>query len=309
MGRVGKGIVTGLAALVGVGSLAVAPAAAEDPLFVPWSELLPSLTTGYDPSSANDCKAGRIRCVDSVIREMERRYEPLRESCDHDAMFALTYLRTTQEYRRSVADGTFFEDTSFVNHQDAVFARYYFDAFDAWHRGDVAATPPAWRVAFDAADRRLVSGTGNLLLGMSSHVNRDLAFVLADIGLVQPDGSTRKTDHDKVNEFLNRVMEPLLAEAAATLDPTVDDGQVAWTTLDETLLLQLLVGWREQAWRNAERLVAASTPEARAQVAADIEAFAVAENQLIVAGTQYGALDWLLGRRAARDSFCAGVNG
>ena len=220
-----------------------------------------------------------------------------------------TYLRTTQEYRRSVADGTFFQDTNFVNHQDAVFAEMYFEAYDAWHEGDAPGTPPAWRVAFDAADRGLVTGTGNLLLGMSAHVNRDLAFVLAEIGLVRPDGSSRKDDHDKVNEFLNRVMEPLLAEAAARFDPTVDDGQLPWTTLDETALLQMLVGWREAAWRNAERLVAAPTPAARAQVAADIEAFAEAEGKAIVAATAYGPLDWLLGRRAARNSFCSTHHG
>lgn len=298
----------GLAAVTGLGVCAGA-AAAEDPLFLPWSQLLPSFATGYEPSAANDCTAGRIRCVDAVIREMDRRFEPLADACDHDALFALTYLRTTEEYRRSVADGTFFEDTPFVNHQDAVFARYYFDAFDAWHRGDVAATPPAWRVAFQAADARQVTGTGNILLGMSAHVNRDLPFVLAEIGLVQPDGSSRKADHDKVNEFLNRVMEQLLAEAAARFDPTVDDAQLSWTQLDETLLLQLLVGWREAAWRNAEALVLAPTAAARAQVAAQIESSATTIGQSILAGTAYGPLDALLGRRATRDAFCAANHG
>lgn len=100
-----------------------------------------------------------------------------------------------------------------------------------------------------------MTGTGNLLLGMSGHVNRDLPFALAEIGIVKPDGTSRKPDHDKVNEFLNRVMEGLLTEAAARFDPTVDDGQLPFTTLDDTALLQLLVSWREGAWRNAERLV------------------------------------------------------
>ncbi len=298
------------AALAGL-LMAPVPAGAEDgdPPFVPWSVMLPSFTTGYEPSSANDCTSGRLHCVDAVIREMDRRFRPLATSCNHDAMFSLTYLRTTEEYRRAVDDGTFFADTPFVNHQDAVFARYYFDAYDAWHAGNAAATPPAWRVAFDAADRRLVTGTGNLLLGMSAHVNRDLPFVLAEIGLVRPDGTSRKADHDKVNEFLNRVMEDLLAEAAARFDPTVDDGQVAWTQLDETTMLQLLVSWREGAWRNAEALVNAPTPAARALVAAQIESGAAVIGQGLVASTGYGPLDGLLGRRAARDAFCATHHG
>ncbi len=298
-------------AMLAAGSMAavgVAPAAAEDPVFIPWSQLLPSLAQGYEPSSADECRNGNIRCVDHVIREMTRRYEPMRSACNHDAMFALMYLRTTEEYRRSAGDGSFFRDTNFVNHQDVVFAKLYFDAYDAWHAGNAAATPPAWRVAFDAADRQLVSGLGNMLLGMSAHVNRDLAFALAEIGLVRPDGSSRKDDHDLVNQFLNRVIQPLLTEAGAVLDATADDGNVTFTTLDETLVLQLVVGWGEWAWRNAERLAMAPTDAARAQVAAEIEAFAAAEGQAIVAATSYGPLDWLLGRRAARNAFCNSVN-
>jgi len=55
------------------------------------------LTTEFDPSSENDCTAGRTRCVDAVIREMQRRFDPLAQSCDHDSIFALAYLRTTEE--------------------------------------------------------------------------------------------------------------------------------------------------------------------------------------------------------------------
>src|SRR5215211_2759393 len=152
-----------MARAIRVGALVVllfvaAPVAAraEDPPFVGWTALLPGLTTEYEPSSDNDCAAGRTHCVDAVIREMQRRFDPLAKACDHDAIFSLTYLRTTEEYGRTIADPTFFEDTPFVNHEDAVFARFYFDAYDAWHGDDPAAAPPAWRIAFAAARDREV---------------------------------------------------------------------------------------------------------------------------------------------------------
>lgn len=279
-------------ALVVVSTLTASPVAAdEEPLFIPWSSLLPSFTTGYEPTSANDCVKGHVNCVRAVIREMERRFEPLADACDHNAMFSLTYLRTTEQYLESATQPGFFTDPAFINHQDAVFARYYFEAWDAYRSGDVAGTPRAWQIAFDAADGRDVSGLGNLLLGMSAHVNRDLPLVLAEIGLVKPDGSTRKTDHDKVNEFLNLVMEPLLDEAAARFDPTVDDGQIDGTTIDETVLLQLLAGWREQAWRNAEAIANAPTEAARQLVLAEIERVAEIEAHLIVLATGYSGLN------------------
>ncbi len=268
-------------------------AEAEDPLFVNWSELLPGLTSGYDPSDANDCKAGRIQCVDSVIREMDRRLGFLARDCDHNAVFALAYLRTTEEYRRAVLEPGFFADPGFLNHYDAVFARYYFDAIDDWYkRNKRDRVAPAWQVAFEASDARRVTGTGSMLLGISAHINRDLPFVLAEIGLIAPDGTSRKADHNKVNEFLNRVA--FYAEARDRFDPTIQ-GEGAPGGI------HLVIGWREQAWRNAEALVSAPTPEARALVAQGIETAAYLEALNIRTATAYG----LFQSSAARDAHCA----
>lgn len=282
-------IVRSLASSVALVALLSKPALAEPP-FVPWSEQLPALTTEYQPSSEHECNSGKLRCVDAVIREMTRRFDPLEAGCDHNALFSLTYLRTTEEYRRAVVEPGFFTDPAFINHQDAVFAAYYFRAWDDYRAGALGAVPRAWQLAFAAADAKRVSGTGNILLGMSAHVNRDLAHVIAGIGLVKPDGSSRKQDHDKVNQFLNRVVEPLLAEAASRFDPTVDDTQIHGTQLDEAALLQILVAWREQAWRNAELLVSAPTPAARALVEAEIERVAAVEANLIILATAYTPL-------------------
>jgi hypothetical protein len=281
-------------ALVAASALTASPVAAdEEPLFIPWTDYLPSFSSGYEPSSENDCKAGRIQCVDAVIREMQRRYDPLLDACSHSAMFALTYLRTTEQYRSSATTEGFFTDPAFINHQDAVFARYYFEAWDGYYHpnGSTGPVSEAWRIAFQQADGRRVSGTGSMLLGMSAHVNRDLPLVLASIGLVKPDGTSRKPDHDKVNQFLNQVIEPLIDEAAARLDPTVDDAQIDGTTMDETAFLQLLVSWREMAWRNAERIVNAPDAASRQQVIDSIERQAAIEAWFIVAATSYAPLN------------------
>ena len=78
---------------------------------------------------------------------------------------------------------------------------------------------------------------------------------------MKPDGSSRKTDHDRVNVFLNRVTDDLYAEIARRFDPTIDDANLPGTA-DDAGVFQLIPTWREIAWRNAERLVAAATPEA-----------------------------------------------
>ena len=150
-------------------------------------------------------RRGTLQCVDTVVREMTSRFDALAARCDHKAVFSLLYLRTTEEFRRTVAENPqFFRDPAYVNHEDALFADYYFWAMDATG-AKFAAVPLAWQIAMDAANRREVSGAGDILLGMHAHINRDLPFVLAAMGLTHPDGSSRKPDHDKVNEILHRV--------------------------------------------------------------------------------------------------------
>ena len=288
--------------LIGIVLTLALPSAAraEDPPYLPWSELLPSLGGQYEPSSEDDCLAGRIQCVDKLIREMERRLDRLAESCDHDAIFELSYLRTTEEYRRASQEEGFFEDPTFVNHQDIVFAAAYFSAFETYHSGAGFATPGAWRIAFEAADERELPAVGNLVLGINAHVQNDLPFALAAIGMVKSDSSSRKTDHDRVNRFLNRVTDGLIAEIARRFDPTIDDRNLP-TAIDEVLTFQIIPTWREVAWRNAERLVAAPTPLARALVAADIEAYAASQARIL-----RSAIAYPLGQDSGeRDAYCA----
>jgi Family of unknown function (DUF5995) len=297
-----SGLRLALLALVLLSLARPVSAVAEDPPFVGWSSLLPGLSLPYDVTSPDDCVAGRVQCVDKVIREMTKRFEPLASSCDHDAIFALTYLRVTEEYRRTVETPTFFDDTSFVNHEDVVFARYYFAAHDAWKAARIRDVAPAWRVAFDAARDRAVSANGNLLLGINAHVQRDLPFVLYSIGLIKPDGTSRKADHDRVNQILNRVTDDLIAEIARRFDPTIDDGNPP-TTLDDFVLFQAIVSWRETAWRHAELLAQAPTPGARELVAQEIERYAASQASAIRTATQYLPLS---GGSSMRDAYCAG---
>jgi hypothetical protein len=295
-------LLTAVAAVLAGGLVPAAAAAqADDPTFVPWSSQLPPLASaGHVPSSADDCVAGRLACVDAVIRTLDRQVDRLARSCDHDVVFGLSYLRTTEEYRRATTTPGFFEDPAFVNHEDAVFARLYLDAYEAWHAGRREEVPRAWAIAFDAADERALPASGNLLLGINAHVSRDLPHTLAAIGIVAPDGTSRKRDHDAVNRFLNRVTVPLIAEIAHRFDPSVDDTALPWA-LDATVLFQTIASWREGAWRNAELLVSAPTPAARRLVEAEIEAQAAAQaatlrSTLAVSG---------LGGSAARDAWCA----
>jgi hypothetical protein len=268
-----------------------------------WRSIERTLQPAFDPTSPNPCNNGSLACPTAAVAEMQRRFDPLASSCSHEAVFSLAYLRVTQAYRDAVrADPHFFFDNAFVNHEDGLFADYYFRAYNAWYGGHPNAAPPAWRIAFRSADQRAVNGMGDLLLQANAHVNRDLAFVIDAVGLSEPDGSSLYHDHERVNDILSTVVEPIISEEARRFDPTIGTTEFQGTTLDDQAFFRVLVNWREEAWVNAGRLAAASSPQQWRAVAKSIDDAADDEAQMIIAASAYTPP---LTSTASRDAYCA----
>ena len=288
-----------------VSTIAASPARADVVPYVPWSSYLHGWTDEYIPSSDNDCVAGRSNCLKATLKEQSRIADDTARRCSHNAIFARAYVRMTQLYGYTRSIPGYYQDTAYFNHVDAVFARYYTDAYYNWQSGNRSAVPESWLTALDAAENKAVSGSGDLLLGMNAHINRDLPYVMAAVGLVAPDGSSRKNDYVAVEAWLYDATAPLIAEFAARFDPSIDDSADPYG-IGNAALFQMVSSWRENAWRNAEALVSAPTPAARALVAASIEAQANAVAQGILTSQSYVPL---LSSTGPRDAFCAAHNG
>ena len=100
------------------------------------------------------------------------------------------------------------------------------------------------------------------------------------------------------------VIEPMLAELAARFDPDTVNIKTPFG-VGNAAVFQLVAAWREKAWRNAELLVSAPTPQLRAAVAQQIELAAAAEATTIVAGNSYLPPPTTT---VPRDAFCASHN-
>jgi len=273
--------------------------AGADPLLLDWTALLPGLTDAYDPGSSNVCVSGKVQCIDAVVREMQRRADPLVQSCSDQALFALTYLRVTQAYAWSARQPGYYADPGWTNHAVAVFAKYYLGAFDTWSANpDSSAVPRAWKIAFNAARDGRVSAAGNFFLGLNAHINHDLALAMAAAGLSGPDGASEKANYDKINALLNSVTLPLVAELTQRLDQSMDDTSLP-LSLDATAVGEVMWTWREQAWRNAE-LLASSTGLAKNLVLSSIDANSVTQANTYAASFAYTPVN----TRAARDAWC-----
>jgi hypothetical protein len=283
------------------------PSAADTTLYTPWSSLLPGWNDRLALGSDNDCAAGRPACLTATLKEQINVFTPNAQSCSHLAIFPMAYIRMTQTYGWTRDQAGYYSDVPYMNHMDAIFARYYTDAYYNWAGGDRADVPQAWLYAFDAAKNKKVTGAGDLFLGMNAHINRDLPFVLYASGLVDSDGTSGKADFDIVEKWLNDDTAPLLAEAAQRFDPSIDDTS---NPLVNYLTFQMVSAWREGAWRNAELLAAAPNDAARALVAQNIEN----TSNLIARGflTTFAVSPLPIlggGGNAARDTYCAAHNG
>ena len=258
---------------------------------VPWSTLLPPRDVPANPDPAVPCGTDpTAACVDDVIADMIENWQPLDAACDARAVFALTYLITTEAFRETLGTG-FFEDEDAIIQLDRVFADLFFAATDAYDEG---GAPPAWTIAFDAATERRTNAIQDVFLGMNAHIQRDLPVALAAVGLVQPDGSSRKTDHDAVNEILAGVLDEIEDELGRLYDPMVTLADASPSPVDEMSALEMLKLWREIAWRNAERLSVAETDAERELVMAQIETYSTGWAQAIAA-TDFG---WYADRRS-----------
>lgn len=280
-------------------TLPLAPPAQADlvgaDLFEPVVEILPPRPVPHTPYTGSICSDGSPSCINATIAEMRQRLAVDAAACDHDAIFGLAYLRVTEDVRKAVNSG-WFSDRVWLGQVDAVFARYYFSTMDAWHAGERASIPKAWRLALQAADSKTVTGLGNFMLSMNAHINRDFSYALAEVGLTAADGTSHKPDHNAYNPRLDALMDPVFAEEAARFDPTFDDFDIAG--VDAPAAGMIMRGWREMVWRNAENLALAKGPLARRLAEIAIEEYAA--TQALMIRTLFASPS-----PAGRDAWCA----
>ena len=293
--RLRIGVACALGALAAGLGASAAPAGASVPN-PNWTTLLPPLgsPTQTQPRPVPYCRQPTMRCIDVEIQRLTRLRDRL--GCDHRGVFATTYLVLTRVLKRTLADDPdLFRYPRYLFTEDALFANVYFDTFDAWAAGRPVAG--AWRIAFETARSGNVNAAQDMLLGINAHVQNDMPFVLASLGLRTPSGQSRKGDHDAMNEVLNRAYAPVVHAVAKRYDSQVTLTNSSLTPVDDLGGLEMVRSWREGVWRNAERLANARSDAERSQIAQQIEANAAAWARLMSTPEEPGY-------RAQRDRYC-----
>jgi hypothetical protein len=290
--------ITAIAGLAAVAAATtVTPAGGSDhPANVRWEQFLPALpsTSAIQPRSVPYCRKATVRCIDVEIRRLRRLQRRL--GCDHRAVFATTYLELTRELRRTLRmRPNLFRYPKYLYVEDALFANVYFKSIRRHQRKN--PVPRAWDIAFRAAESRDLNATQDMLLGINAHVQHDMPFVLAALGLRTRSGASRKEDHDVMNEVLDSAYRRVVHAVRDRFDPQVALTNSDATFADDVAGLEMVKAWRENVWRNAERLVNARDKFERKRIALQIEDHAAGWARSIAAVEQPGY-------RPVRDAYC-----
>lgn len=228
----------GKAAPTGRPSHAAAPAAATRPA-----------TTASQPFLALRAPAPvTLEAAAQRLGELSRRLEA---RGDRRAIFPAIYEMQVRAMARDLAVPGRYADPAWMSRMALDFAQRYFDAFDAYERGDRAAVPAAWLQAFDHA--RVARGplVNELMLSMNAHINHDLPLSVAATGAEPRHAgdfkrfdAVLKANVDEVQALLEtRFLRPG-GSLAGGLDRVAGG-------LDEHLAGGLIANWRARAWRSA----------------------------------------------------------
>jgi hypothetical protein len=190
--------------------------------------------------------------VTQRMAELIRRWEA---AGDPRAIFLSCYTMMTHNMLAAIEHGEF-HDPAWVLDLLERFAGYYFTALDEYDAG-TAATPAAWRLAFQFAQGRGVHVMQHLLLGINAHINYDLVLCLGDVlqgewaGLSAEARSARYRDHCHVNAVIAGTVDAVQDQVVDRYSSLMAAVDTAFGGLDEWLMGRLIAHWREQVWERA----------------------------------------------------------
>ncbi|MFD0392109.1 DUF5995 family protein [Streptomyces nogalater] len=194
------------------------------------------------PAGPLVCQGAVIRCVQDARRTLDPGPAGLRPP----RPFPAIYVHLERSLEAAVVDGEPFDEPSWLaGSLNTGFVNLYLDAYEADRAG--RPVPAAWQAAFAAARTADVNAGQDVLLGANAHIQRDMPYVLATLGLTRPEGGTRKPDYDRFQKILDRAYSPAVQDVASRYDPVVALADDRWNPIAGLTARQLFRTWRAQA--------------------------------------------------------------
>jgi len=191
----------------------------------------------------------RCDTIEQVVAAMTERWQALNQFGDWRAVFAKTYLRTTEAILEVMHRPGVFESPAWIVELDCEFARRYFDAFDQFE--STGECPWPWRLAFRSAVTKRTLAIQDVLLGMNAHINYDLPYSLhATIphGLGTDDLEAYRRDNLAMNRVLGSAIDKVQREVTHQYDLVLSAADAALRDRGEVFAGEMIRAWRARSW-------------------------------------------------------------
>ena len=200
-----------------------------------------------------------------------------RRSADGDARAAFpdVYGIITRRVAESVelcerhgGEGAFFHEPRWISRLAGRFCERYLETL-GWSLGGGAQDAGAWDATYGACDHAGNFPLQHVLLGLSAHINFDLAIgihrTIVEHGRTDAATLRRyKHDHDAVNDLLRasipEAFDHLVSRHRCEASALIVRRTYAFA---EWATMRILATWRSRVWDDAMSLLAARTPAAR----------------------------------------------
>lgn len=197
-----------------------------------------------------------MRTIEEAIIKMDAIAAHCMEQNHRAGFFAVLYRHVKIRIKQGI-DKKEFEDNARMEKLDVIFARRFFDAYDAWM--EQKPTSQCWESAFAAAASSNYLVMQHLLLGINAHINLDLGIAAAQTMEGKPLEGL-KADFDKINEILASLVDGVKSNISK-ISPIFGLLTTLIRGKDELLLNFSIAIARDGAWKFAGEFYSALNKE------------------------------------------------
>ncbi len=217
--------------------------------------------------------------IREVIEQMDALLARWESRGDFRAVFLRSYRIITIGIEQAISAGEF-EDPVWMERLDVLFAQEYFDAVEAYERGD-PQTPGSWTLALDLSSQKRSTALQDLTLGMVAHIVNDLPIALFKAGIAAPHRASRQRDHETSNDVLGRLIDDVQREISSHYSLVLGFLDRLTGDKDEILTDTGIRATRDEAWNQAVALTDAVDEMERAEIRRRLEEVSTGATQLL----------------------------
>ena len=200
-----------------------------------------------------------LQTIDDVIHALTAIVEDGERTESRSGYFAALYKRMTMAVKNGIDQGAFM-DGSRMERLDVTCAKRYLKAYESYRKGEACGT--SWNYAFDGCTNESLTVIQQLILGVNTHINLDLAIASAEVA---PGASIHdlETDFNRINDVIASLFDDVQQSLEEVWPPMRLLRRVGQT--QQTDVLNFSIGAaRRTAWVNAVILAGMNAAERHA---------------------------------------------